>query len=1402
MVVPDDLVGIRAYVRWEEAGKPEDTTPEWQATEFARARLDLQMEVLDGVSLNEIRRRYNQIPVDGDDEPQYPKLDPVAVTDAVKNNVVEIPAVEAVAREAAPAPAETTPSKPPPPSPERKKKKVLHVSEVRIPQDLVDIRAYVRWEEAGEPEDTPTEWQQLESAMARLDLQIEVLGGASLNDIRRRYRKDPVDGDDAPMFNGWDVSEALREAETNRANNIVVAPPPPAREAEKAPPPEVWVEPEPEPVGEYLDRGARDVRGLISVFPSGARDAPGSPTQPETFMARWAGDAGAKPASPMRLINARRYPLDRDGELLVQMYESVAEDESAVAGARTSVTKRRVVFTTDAAEELALHWGVARDEPGQWLLPEPDVWPAETTAVSEISVETPLVAGLGCLPTAAAAATQAPGAAVAEEDKECYPLQMLSLDLPGSGAEELMGVQFVLRNADGTIWFKDQTNGNSNFRANFAAPGSDTSDELLDAIIRAEAGGGWWTLMHRFNLASALLEQKCSPAAEKSPSAAALAAAKIYVWLRYSAQRKLTWQRNYNVKPRELSSAQSRLTRVVSQLYCDSPSLRDVTRLMLGTVGKGGEGGQGQQIRDEILNIMHRNGIGEQKGIWMEQWHQKLHNNTTPDDIIICEAYLAFLKSDMNLAEYWRVLGEGGITRERLESYERPIVTEPLPRPTIKMALIKDFTNYLAILKSVHSGADLVECIRACARGLGGVSPALNYVRVAQGGGGDPAQLLAACVEARHQLRDAGLASASDPEWTRELLYLDLAIDDVARRAVERSGEANYGLDDQMAFAASVLENLALSLPSSNEDVVLALIEWRRVMDAKRSGDANWALRAKAVVDRVRLAVALHADATATEMQPAATKIGEACDIESWSVDLFAEEVIRGGPAFALSLVLSRLDPALRAEADMGSWQIISPTNVAGVVLHVKELRSVMNDVFDVPTVVVADKVGGDEEFPAGAVAVLTTCSVDVLSHTAVRARNGGALFATCYDAELLDSLAAAAGSAVAVDVAGDDVAWRALDAAQFAATQKVTPGAATTTLGPPLQLASIPFCGRYTVPLEAFDEGVVGAKARNTKALNESLGGGKIPSWIRLPKSMVVPFGTMEHVLEDAVNATARARLAELERAVDDSSEEALESSLRACRACVRSMRPAPGMLDAIEAEMLRAGIDPPEDEERWEKAWSALVDVWASKWNDRAFVSLRNVGIDHADLRMSVLVQPVVDADYAFVIHTVNPSTGDEGELYAEVVAGLGEALVGNYPGRAMSFSVKKASAAEASAGSAYLAPGAEPKILGFPSKSVLLKIPRPTIIFRSDSNGEDLEGYAGAGLYESVPMDEEETVHADYAADPLVWDDAFRADLLRRVAEAGVAIEAALGGVAQDIEGVVKDGEVYVVQTRPQV
>lgn len=82
----------------------------------------------------------------------------------------------------------------------------------------------------------------------------------------------------------------------------------------------------------------------------------------------------------------------------------------------------------------------------------------------------------------------------------------------------------------------------------------------------------------------------------------------------------------------------------------------------------------------------------------------------------------------------------------------------------------------------------------------------------------------------------------------------------------------------------------------------------------------------------------------------------------------------------------------------------------------------------------------------------------------------------------------------------------------------------------------------------------------------------------------------------------------------------------------------------------------------------------MWASKWNERAFFSCRKARIAHEDLSMAVLCQQVIRADYAYVIHTTNPASGDENEIYAEVVRGLGETLVGAYPGRALSFAAAK--------------------------------------------------------------------------------------------------------------------------------
>ena len=90
-----------------------------------------------------------------------------------------------------------------------------------------------------------------------------------------------------------------------------------------------------------------------------------------------------------------------------------------------------------------------------------------------------------------------------------------------------------------------------------------------------------------------------------------------------------------------------------------------------------------------------------------------------------------------------------------------------------------------------------------------------------------------------------------------------------------------------------------------------------------------------------------------------------------------------------------------------------------------------------------------------------------------------------------------------------------------------------------------------------------------------------------------------------------------------------------------------------------------------------SLLQGVWASKYNERAFLSMKKVGLNFLDLRMAVLVQRVVPAAYAFVIHTENPTNGAKDEIFAELVKGLGESIVsGMVPGSSLSFFAKKGS------------------------------------------------------------------------------------------------------------------------------
>lgn len=181
---------------------------------------------------------------------------------------------------------------------------------------------------------------------------------------------------------------------------------------------------------------------------------------------------------------------------------------------------------------------------------------------------------------------------------------------------------------------------------------------------------------------------------------------------------------------------------------------------------------------------------------------------------------------------------------------------------------------------------------------------------------------------------------------------------------------------------------------------------------------------------------------------------------------------------------------------------------------------------------------------------------------------------------------------------------------------------------------------------------------------------------------------------------------------------------------------------------------------------------------------MATRKLGLSIDQIFMAVLVQKVVPAEYAYVIHTTNPMTQNAKEIYSEACVGLGEALVSDMPGQAMSFTYDKKSQ--------------ETNLSSYPNKPMALT--SSGFIFRSDSNSEDLNGFAGAGLFDSFTMTEEEKFRVNYSQTSLVVDEHFREEFMKAVGEIGENIEIAYDGQAQDIEGAYFENEFYVVQTRP--
>jgi phosphoglucan, water dikinase len=162
------------------------------------------------------------------------------------------------------------------------------------------------------------------------------------------------------------------------------------------------------------------------------------------------------------------------------------------------------------------------------------------------------------------------------------------------------------------------------------------------------------------------------------------------------------------------------------------------------------------------------------------------------------------------------------------------------------------------------------------------------------------------------------------------------------------------------------------------------------------------------------------------------------------------------------------------------------------------------------------------------------------------------------------------------------------------------------------------------------------------------------------------------------------------------------------------------------------------------------------------------------------------------SFVLHTADPLTGADGarnSVYAELAPGLGETLASGAEGSAWRMSIGKSDAeltlhSFANFSEAYLPVTGEPRGVQ-PGSSIY-------VASQDKVKGE------GAGAASKAGTVALRTV--DYSKQELSVSGDARKALAKQLAEVGVVVEDEFGA-AQDVEGCVMGGSVYVVQSRPQ-
>jgi alpha-glucan,water dikinase len=715
----------------------------------------------------------------------------------------------------------------------------------------------------------------------------------------------------------------------------------------------------------------------------------------------------------------------------------------------------------------------------------------------------------------------------------------------------------------------------------------------------------------------------------------------LFVYVRLFATKDVRLNMNHNYQAKDISHIQDVFSMALAKAYVDTFSHnhtdsaleRALIRNVVNFIPRGG--GNGDEIRLFILDVMRRHGIreGHRPGIddpFLEQWHQKLHSCSTPEDITICEAYVLFQETNSHDQFYDALWDWGGISVDFLRNMSQPLTHAPRYMPQ----LIPDLKHLLWILKQIHGGSGNLHYLIEVSKWQfdGELVSMLEDVKNNFGACWIPGKI----IKCRKRL--SPLLKAHCP---RDPVMIDVALDNMYKTSIERIDLRTLSRDDMVELIFLTLQNIFFSY--NHEKIALCCDLWERVRNTlpQAKWSRLWSSKAFAALSYVQLMIQSYTDELYNTIQPKAEVLGKSCSIDEAYITNFAEEVIRSQSAFSLSKLVDALFPTLRKAANIGPWKIVSQgTKVARGRLSVSEsLLSVHKLEQDTPHIMIVDRIDGTEDIPSWVAAVLTTDDVDILSHIAIRCRNSEVILATCYDPNSLEKMKSRKGMPLSVFIENDTLRYEETEAMASRITSN-------------------------RKKRRSRDMG--GSKSRNLMALAD-----KLSDHIRLPVCAVFEPDMFDETLRSAPESMSVLKKLESELAShrDDSS-----SVLARIRNAIDNLSIPDPIVEKIRKRLATQHII-----SEWSEALKNAIclnvkKVWASVWNERAYLSRISRGLSSNQIRMGVLIQKVIPADYAFIVHTCNPISDNPNEILTEVVVGLGETLAGNSAGAPLSVISKK--------------------------------------------------------------------------------------------------------------------------------